>query len=247
LATYHRHARNARLSHPAPEGKLPALPPIGPGTQPEWLGKKVLDAIGIPVPAGALATSRNDAVVIAEQVGYPVVMKVQAAALPHKSEVGGVLLSLRNADDVRGAWDRLHANVANALPDLRLDGVLVEAMGAGGVELVVGATRDPDWGPVVMMGLGGIWVEALKDVRLLSPDATLEEIVAELGKLKAAGLLQGFRGKPLADVDAVAAVVRLVGRLMLTDPDIMEIDINPLVALPMGQGVMALDALFVGR
>jgi acyl-CoA synthetase (NDP forming) len=248
LATYHHHARNVRRSSSgAQDRKFEALPVIGSGAQAEWAGKKVLAAMGIPIPAGALATSADEAVAIAERVGYPVVMKAQAASLLHKSEAGGVLLSLGDAEAVRGAWETLHHNVAKTRPGLQLDGVLVEAMGRMGLELVVGATRDPDWGPVIMVGLGGVWVEALKDIRLLSPWMTHSDIVEELEQLKAAKLLHGFRGAPPVDIDAVANVVQAVGRLMLSEPDILEIDVNPLVALPAGEGVMALDALIVSK
>lgn len=246
LATYHRHAGDRRRPAPTVQSeKFASLPPLGSGTQAEWSSKAVVSAIGIPVPPGALAATPDEAVSIAERVGYPVVMKAQAASLAHKSEVGGVMLSLRDADAVRSAWDRLHANVAKGRPGLRLDGILVEAMGRQGLELVVGATRDAAWGAIIMVGLGGIWVEALQDVRLISPAMSRDRIVEELGRLKAARLLHGFRGAPPVDVEAVADAVQAVARLMTTEPAIKEIDINPLVALPVGEGVIALDALIV--
>lgn len=128
-----------------------------------------------------------------------------------------------------------------------LDGVLVEAMGERGVELVIGAVRDPQWGPVVMVGLGGIWVEALGDVQLIAADLPLPAIVSRLRALKGAKLLQGFRGAPAVDLQAVAQAVATVGALMVARPDITEIDINPLVAYGEGRGVLALDALVVVR
>jgi acyl-CoA synthetase (NDP forming) len=110
---------------------------------------------------------------------------------------------------------------------------------------MVGAKRDPDWGPVLLMGLGGIWVEALGDVRLLPADASRELILEELQKLRTAKLLRGFRGAPPVDVEAVADTVQAIGRLMLTVPEIVEVDVNPLVAHAKGEGVTALDALIV--
>ena len=145
------------------------------------------------------------AVAVADRIGYPVAMKAQAAKLEHKTEAGGVMLGIANAEEVRGAWKTLHDNVARAQSGLKLDGVLVEAMSPRGLELVVGARRDPRWGPVVMVGLGGIWVEALGDVRLMPPDLGEAEIVGELQKLKTAKLLNGFRGSPPVDLNAVAA------------------------------------------
>ena len=227
-----------------PAGSV-SIPELGEGAQPEWLGKKVLAALGLRVPAGELARSLGEAVRIADRVGYLVAMKAQAAKLEHKTEAGGVVLGIANADEVRKVWATLHENVERAQPGLKLDGVLVEAMSPRGLELVVGARRDPRWGPVVMVGLGGIWVEALRDVRLMPPDLTEDEIVEELGKLKTAKLLQGFRGAPPVDIGAVAAAAAAVGRLMLARPDIAEVDVNPLMVHAAGQGATALDALII--
>jgi acyl-CoA synthetase (NDP forming) len=222
-----------------------AIPELGAGAQPEWLGKKVLAALGIATPAGELARTMEAAVTIADRIGYPVAMKAQAAKLEHKTEAGGVMLGVANAQEVRSAWQTLHDNVARAQSGLKLDGVLVEAMSPRGLELVVGARRDPRWGPVVLVGLGGIWVEALGDVRLMPPDLSEAEIVAELRKLKTAKLLNGFRGAPPADIDAVAAATAAVGRLMRARPDIAEVDINPLMVHAAGHGATALDALII--
>ncbi|MDU6139301.1 acetate--CoA ligase family protein, partial [Bradyrhizobium sp.] len=126
-----------------------------------------------------------------------------------------------------------------------LDGALVEKMGERGLELVVGASRDAQWGPILMVGLGGIWVEALGDVQLLAPDLPRAAIIERLRRLKAAKLLDGFRGAPPIDLDAVADVIALLGQLMLQYPEVTEVDINPLVAYGRGQGVVALDALIV--
>jgi acetate---CoA ligase (ADP-forming) len=227
---------------PRPFDNLPAL---GRGPQPEWLGKQVLRAIGIPVSPGALARSTAEAREIAQSIGYPVAMKAQAASLLHKTEAGGVILGVADEAALSSAWETLYANVARAHPGLELDGVLVEKMGEPGLELVVGARRDPQWGPILLVGLGGVWIEAMGDVRLLPPDLPPPAIVEELYRLKAAKLLRGFRGAGPVDVDAVAHAASLVGRLMLTVPEIVEIDVNPLVAHAAGKGVTALDALIV--
>jgi len=239
----------ARAAQAAPD-TAPALRLDGPlglgsGTQAEWVGKQLLGRLGLRVPAGALATTPDEAVRIAADIGYPVVLKAQAATLAHKSEVGGVLLNIADEAALRAAWQRLHDNVRRAEPQLVLDGALVEKMGERGLELVVGASRDPNWGPILMVGLGGIWVEALGDVQLLAPDLPRSAIVQRLRSLKAAKLLDGFRGAPAVDLDAVAEVVALLGQLMLQHPEITEVDINPLVAYGKGQGVVALDALIV--
>ena len=223
------------------------LPALGQGTQPEWLGKQLLRQMGIRTPEGGLATSPDEGLQIAARIGYPVALKAQAATLAHKSEAGGVLLGIADEAALRAAWQQLHENIARADAALVLDGVLVEAMAERGLELVVGASRDAQWGPVLMVGLGGIWVEALGDVQLLPPDLPRAAVIERLRALKAARLLNGFRGAPAVDVEAVADVVLAIGRLMQTRPEVIEVDINPLIAYAAGRGVIALAALIVTR
>jgi acyl-CoA synthetase (NDP forming) len=238
-----------RRKPPAPdagrEAPLAGLPALEPGAAPEWKGKAYLAAAGLKTPAGALVRTADEAAALAGRIGYPVVLKAQAGALAHKTEAGGVILNLRDEVGLRAGWDTLIANVSRAQPGLELDGVLVEAMVGKGVELVVGARRDPQWGPVLLVGLGGVMIEALGDVCLLPADASLDEIVAAFAGLRAARLLQGFRGMAPADVEAAAQAARLVGRLMLQEPRLIEIDVNPLMVHAKGQGATALDALVV--
>jgi len=244
MTYYGRALERAKMTVPAQP--VSGLPDLGKGgALPEWRGKEVFRAAGISVPNGALARSADEAVAVAARIGFPVVMKAQAAALAHKTEAGGVLLNIADEAGVRDAWRTLHENVARAQPGLELDGVLVEKMSAKGLELVVGARRDPRWGPVVLVGAGGTLVEAIGDVRLLPPDLDKAAIVAELRKLKTAKLLDGFRGSPPVDVEAVADVAVKIGNLMRNAPQIVEIDVNPLIARARGEGVIALDALIV--
>src|SRR6202034_2501218 len=126
--------------------------------------------------------------------------------------------------------------VAVARPDVRLDGVLVECMSPPGIEMIVGARRDPDWGPVVAVGFGGVLVEILDDVRLMAPDVTEDDVLHELGRLRGAKLFAGARGTPPADIAALAAIVAKVAALMRDVPDVMEIDLNPVMVYPRGQG-----------
>jgi acetate---CoA ligase (ADP-forming) len=234
-----RRAIGRRKPDPA-GGRAPSLTT---GVQPEWIGKQLLRHIGVPVPAGSLARTQDEAVEIAERIGYPVVAKVQSAAVSHKSDIGGVVLSIADADEVRAAWARLHRSIASAKPGVAVDGVLIERMSAPGIELVVGAKRDPKWGPVVMVGAGGVLVEVLKDVRLLPADLPEAALADEILRLRSARILRGYRGGAPADVAAAAHAVAVVGDLVLATPEITEIDINPLVVFPEGQGVVALDAL----
>ena len=215
------------------------------GVVPEYKSKALLAPIGIPFPKGRFAASVEEAIAAAEAVGGPVVMKAQAAALSHKSEAGGVALNLVGADAIRAAWDKMFADVARYDASIILDGVLIEAMGARGLELIVGAKNDPQWGPVILAGFGGVTAEILQDVRLLSPDMTKEAVVAELGQLKQAALLHGYRGSPALDVDAAADLIVRIGQLLRGEPRIRELDLNPVVVYPKGQGVVALDALML--
>lgn len=222
---------------------VPAIDWPPQGVLPEHQGKALLARLGIPVPAGGLARSEAEAEAIAARIGYPVVLKAQSPALAHKTEAGGVAVGIADRPALAAAWQRIHRNVAAARPGVSLDGVLVEAMAAPGLELVIGGRRDPQWGPVVMAGVGGIWVEALGDVRLMPATLPPAAIAAELSKLKAAALFKGLRGSPAIDIDALCATIARVGALLRAAPDIAEIDINPLVASP--SGVLALDVLLV--
>lgn len=240
---------HARARQDFAVGDLTPLPAAGladgNAVIPEYRAKQILAPLGVPFPSGVLCTTLEEAQSAASSIGFPVVLKAQSDQLSHKSDAGGVILGLADAVALAAGWEQMATNIATHDARLVLDGVLVEAMGPRGLELIIGARNDPDWGPVILVGLGGVTAEVLKDVRLLSPDLTTDAILQELGKLKGAPLLQGFRGSPPLDVDAVAALVARLGRLMLTEPGIREIDLNPVIVYPRGQGVTALDALIL--
>jgi acyl-CoA synthetase (NDP forming) len=216
---------------------------LSSGTLPEYRSKQVLAQAGIPIPKGALARSLEEALTIAGEIGFPVVLKAQSAQLSHKSDVGGVELNLDSPKVLAEGWERLHAGISRAMPELVLDGVLVEEMRQPGAELIFGARNDPDWGSVVLVGFGGILAEAIHDVRLLPPDLPVDEVIAELHQLKCSAILRGFRGSPALDVKAAAEIVCRLGSLMSSNPEIRELDINPVVLYPEGRGALALDAL----
>jgi acyl-CoA synthetase (NDP forming) len=220
------------------------LPAAG-GVIPEYQSKALLAPLGIPFPKGKFAATVAEAQAAAAEIGYPVVIKAQSADLSHKSDAGGVILNLADDAAVAAAWDKLYANVKAYDPKIALDGVLVEGMGQRGTELIVGARNDPEWGPVVLAGLGGVMAELFHDARLMPPDLTHAAIVRELNALKAGQLLRGFRGSPALDVDAVAALIGKVGAFMRANPQVREIDINPVVVYPAGEGAVALDALML--
>jgi acyl-CoA synthetase (NDP forming) len=215
------------------------------GVIPEHRAKKLLATQGIPFLPGRLAVTLEQAQVAAAAIGFPVALKAQAADLPHKSEVGGVVLGLNHREQLAEGWERLHANLARHCPGLVLDGVLVEPMAPRGIELIVGGRRDPEWGPILLVGFGGVQAEVLRDVRLLPPDVTEAVIVHELNLLHGSALLRGFRGAPPADMAAVAQLIARLGRLLRAEPKIKEIDLNPVMVYPQGQGALALDALML--
>jgi acetate---CoA ligase (ADP-forming) len=250
MAAVNEIARN--LAAPAPasaaDGKPLDLDHLPAGAVAEHRAKALLARAGVPVPKGELAQDLPGAGVIAARIGFPVALKAQATSLPHKSDAGGVILDVGDPAALADAWERLHANIQRAKPGVALDGVLVEAMAPkipGRVELIVGARRDPHWGGVLMLGLGGIWVETLQDVALLPANAGSAAITEALGRLKGAAILRGERGSPQVDVATVTDIARTLGDLLERSPDIAELEINPLLAYPEGKGALALDALIV--
>ena len=222
---------------------MDAAPPLPSGVTPEHLAKAELAKIGIATPPGRLAATLAQAEAAAAAIGYPVVLKAQSADLSHKSDAGGVILNLGDAQALQEGWARLHRNLQTHRPGLKLDGVLVETMGKRGAELIIGARRDQDWGLVLLAGFGGIMAEALHDVRLLPPGLTHAAISRELRRLKAGAVLTGLRGSPPLDVAAVAGILNKLDAYMQAHPEILEVDINPVVVYPQGQGAIALDAL----
>lgn len=225
---------------PAPSVAAERLPS---GVIPEYAAKDLLEAAGIPMPRRRIVTDVEAALAAARDIGFPVALKVQSPELSHKTDVGGVLLGLADEVALRAGWDHLHANLAALAAGVSIDGILVEAMSKPGLELILGARNDPDWGAVLAIGLGGVLTELLKDVLLLPVDLTIPEIRQALRGLKGAALLDAFRGQPARDLDAIAATIARLAAFMRAHPEIGEIDINPLVAFSEGEGVLALDAL----
>lgn len=217
----------------------------GENTIAEYEGKHYLQKLGIEIPKGGLAKTAQEAAQIGAQIGFPVVAKAQHAKLMHKSDVGGVKVGIKDEEDLKRAFDEIVENVKFHKPEMVLDCILIEGMAQKGLELVVGASRDIDWGPVTLVGLGGIWIEALGDVRILPADASVEFIIEELQKLKGVSMLKGIRGQDAVDENKIAQIVAAIGAFMIKNPQISEIDINPLMAYK--DKAIALDALIVGR
>lgn len=201
---------------------------------------EVARAYGIPVAPISLATTPEEAAAKAEEIGYPVVLKVASPKILHKTDVGGVKIGLNTAEEVKNAFIEIMDNVKRYLPRVEVYGVEVQGMMPKGTELIIGMTKDIQFGPLIAFGLGGIYVNLLKDVSFrLAKGLTTREIKSMLEETKAYTLLRGYRGAPPADIDAVVDVIRRVARLVLDFPEITEIDINPLFAY--SEGVSALD------
>ncbi|MBM3489185.1 MAG: acetate--CoA ligase family protein [Alphaproteobacteria bacterium] len=212
----------------------------------EHAAARLLADAGIPTVATEVVASADAAVAAAERLGYPVALKVASADIAHKSDVGGVKLGLGDAEAVRHAHAAILASVAGKAPGARVDGVLVAPMVQDGVECILGVHRDPVFGPVVLCGLGGIFVEILKDVSLRIAPFGTDEARRMLDELRGRRLLDGARGRPPADVEAlVEALARLSVYADRHRDRIESIDINPFAVLPRGHGAMALDAVVV--
>jgi acetyltransferase len=204
--------------------------------------RQVLQAYGLNIPKSELAENADQAVEFAGRMGYPVVLKIASPDILHKTDVGGVKVNLRSAADVRDAFDLIMYRAQRYVPEARLWGCLVQQMvPAGGTEVLVGMNRDPQFGPLVTFGLGGIYVETLKDVTFRLAPFTAKEAEAMLGEIRAHALLDGVRGQPPADKAAIIDALLRVGQLVQDFPEIVELDINPLMVYPQGQGAIAID------
>lgn len=211
--------------------------------------KEILQAYDLNVPDGAMASSPQEAVEIAERIGFPVAMKVVSTAILHKSDIGGVKLNVASADDVRDNFDLLTLRVARRAPEIGLEGVYVEKMCSSGVQVVLGMTCDPRFGPLLVFGLGGTFVDRLKDAcRHLAP-ITAEEAMGMLSETRSYLLLQGALGSANVDVSAIVSGLQRISQLATDFPQVKELSIDPYLVGPVGTEAMVVDArmtLFAG-
>ena len=225
-----------------PEAARSLLEGCAPGAfLPQTVVNGLLRTYGIPTAEPLLAASAAEAVSLAEQTGYPVALKVASAEIAHKSDVGGVLLDLADAAAVLGGFERVTANARAARPEARVDGVFVQRMLPPGQEVIAGVVRDPQFGPLVMFGSGGVEVEGLQDVAFGLAPLTSSEVDHMLADTWAGRKLAGFRSLPPADRTAVRDVLVRLAQLAHDCPQIAEIEINPLRVLAAGQGAVAID------
>jgi len=205
--------------------------------------KTICSAYGIPVTEFKLAKDETEAVRFAKQIGYPVVLKIVSLDIIHKSDVGGVIVNLKNDKEVRSAYKKIIANVKKHRSRSRIAGVLVQEMAPPGTEVIVGATKDPQFGPTLMFGLGGIFVEVLKDVTFRIAPVTKEEASEMICEVKAYPLLKGYRNAPPADVGAIAKIILNTSRLVMEHQEIKELDLNPILVYR--KGAKTVDARII--
>jgi acetyltransferase len=208
--------------------------------------RDILTAYGLRIPQSELAETAEEAITIANQIGYPIVLKIASPDILHKTDVGGVKVGLQNDEQLRDAFELMVYRAKRYLPEARIWGCLVQEMiPSGNLEVLVGMNRDPQFGPLVTFGLGGIYVETLKDVTFrIAPFSKLE---AEnmLKEIRAKALLDGVRGNPAVDKQAIVDTLLRIGQLVQDFPEILEIDINPLTVFAKGQGAIAIDMRLV--
>jgi acetyl-CoA synthetase (ADP-forming) len=220
--------------------------PAAPGRWlPEPEAYRLLATYDLPVIAHRLATSPDEAAATAQELGFPVALKIVSPDIIHKSEVGGVVLNVPTAGDARTAFARIRESAARHLPNALVNGVVVARMAPPGTEVILGMLRDPQFGPAVMAGLGGVFVELYQDVAFRLPPLTPPEARAMLLGLKAAPLLTGYRGQPPRDLDALARCASGVARIAAEHPEIQEMDLNPVLAYE--RGCMIVDAKILVR
>ena len=209
--------------------------------------RPLLECYRLPLLKSAVVTSEEEAARVAEQFDGPVVMKVMSADVVHKYDAGGVLLNIHGAEEARAAYSKIHRNVLKAVPGAKIDGILVEQMAGKGVEVILGASRDPRFGPLMMFGLGGTLVEVLKDVSFrLAPmwQISAERMVRQIRSFQ---VLDGFRGNPPSDVDAIVDTLLRLSAMVYNHPEISELDINPLIVHAKGQGCSVADSRIMLR
>src|SRR5690606_23066478 len=211
----------------------------------DFEARAILEAYGFKIPQTELASTPEEAVEIAGRIGYPVVLKIASPDILHKTDVGGVRVGLQNAQDVRDAFELMVYRAERYVPGARIWGCTVQEMTPQGLEVLVGMNRDPQFGPLVTFALGGIYVEILKDATFRIAPFSRREAWQMLDEIRARALLDGVRGRPPVDKEAVVDTLMRVGQLVTDFPEIVELDINPLMVFEKGQGAIAIDMRLV--
>jgi len=205
--------------------------------------KELLKKAGIPVVEAKLARSKKEAIAVSKEIGFPVVLKISSPDVVHKSDSGGVKLGLANAAQVGGAYSEITSSVKQAYPDAQIEGVSVQSMAPPGVEVIVGMSKDPQFGPVLMFGLGGVFVEVLKDVSFRIVPVTERDAQEMIREIKGYPILEGYRGQKPASIPALEKLIVKVSQFVEQNPQIKELDLNPIFAYP--DKAVAVDARII--
>jgi acyl-CoA synthetase (NDP forming) len=205
--------------------------------------KELLKKSGIPVVEAKLARSKKEAVSISKKMGFPVVLKISSPDVVHKSDSGGVKLGLANATEVGKAYNEIISSVKQAYPKAQIEGVSVQSMAPSGVEVIVGMSKDPQFGPVLMFGLGGILVEVLKDVSFRIVPVTARDAREMIREIKGYPVLEGYRGQKPVSIQALEKLIVKVSQFVEKNPQIRELDLNPIFAYP--DKAVAVDARII--
>lgn len=205
--------------------------------------KELLRKTGIPVVETRLARSKKEAISLSKEMGFPVVLKVNSPDVIHKSDSGGVRLGLLSATQVGKAYSEIMSSIRQAYPEARIEGVSVQPMAPAGVEVIIGMSKDPQFGPVIMFGLGGILVEVLKDVSFRIVPLTERDAAAMIREIKGYPVLEGYRGQEPASIAALEKLIVQVSRFVEKNSDIQELDLNPVFAYP--DRAVAVDARMI--
>lgn len=205
--------------------------------------KTICREYSIPVTKFTVAKSPKEAVEAAENIGYPVVLKIVSPDVVHKSDVGGVVLNLRSSEEVEKAYQQIIGNVKKHKPNAQITGVLVQEMAPSSTEIIVGVIKDPQFGHAIMFGLGGIFVELLKDVAFRLLPLTKEEAEEMITEIKAYPVLKGYRKRPPADIPAIIEILLNTSRLVTEHPEIQELDLNPIMVYT--KGAKTVDARII--
>ncbi len=205
--------------------------------------KQILADAGIPVAIAQLAKTADEAAKLADKAGFPAVLKIVSPEITHKSDIGGVKLGLGSADEVKKAFEEIVTAAKKAEPKAHIDGVAVQKMAPAGAEVIVGMSKDPQFGPVLMFGLGGIFVEVLKDVAFRIVPLEPRDAKQMVREIKGFPVLEGVRGQPPADLAALEGLILKLSEFVEAHPEIEELDLNPVFAY--ADGVIAVDARIV--
>lgn len=212
----------------------------------EYESKKLLADNGVPVDLGYIAKTKAEVKEYAEKIGYPLVMKVESNDILHKSDVGGVMLNIKSLEQAEEAYDKILANAAQHAPNAKINGILMQKMLKAGTEMIIGLNSDPQFGPMLLVGMGGVFVEVFKDAALYPVPLNHDEALHMLQSLKSFKLLNGYRGNPPADIEALTDMMVKISDFAYRKKDTLkELDMNPLFVYPKGEGVAIADALAV--